>query len=152
MGSLTIQVYQEKYAQQICRMNFLITGGNFFCQRKIFSKCEWTEIKNIWIGLIDEVVVVSGAIEKMSEAKEEVVKDFAVIKRLAVKPGFQRRGYGTLMLAKLEEEARKNKYKIIMLDTDNSNLAARGLFLKNNYEKIEFIEKQSDNILFYKNL
>lgn len=76
-----------------------------------------------------ETVIVMGGLKKLSE-------DQAEIKRLRVHPAYQKRGYGQLLLTKLEERAAEMGFKQLYLDALTNQHSSHQLFLKNGYKEI----------------
>lgn len=70
------------------------------------------------------------------------------IKRMFVLPQFQNKGYGSLLLNKLEQKAAENGYTSVELD---SSLPAYGLYENKGYLPIknERVVTQSGQVLFY---
>ena len=62
------------------------------------------------VGEIDGEIIAMGALKQVSD-------DTAEVKRMRVLPEHQRKGYGRIILEKLEERARELGYKILKLDT-----------------------------------
>ena len=75
------------------------------------------------VGTIGNEVVATGAVKKLDEATAE-------IKRIRVKPDYQRKGYGETMLRELMQAARKLGYKKIRIDTMTTNIRAQQMFKK----------------------
>ncbi|SDW94246.1 GNAT family N-acetyltransferase [Paenibacillus sp. CF384] len=72
------------------------------------------------------IVVAMGGLKKLDN-------DTAEIKRLRVHPHFQQRGYGQMMLTKLEQRAQELGFRQIYLDALTNQLGAKKLFLTNGY-------------------
>ena len=75
------------------------------------------------VGTIGNEVVATGAVKRLDEATAE-------IKRIRVKPDYQRKGYGETMLRELMQAARKLGYKKIRIDTMTTNIRAQQMFKK----------------------
>jgi ribosomal protein S18 acetylase RimI-like enzyme len=95
---------------------------------------DYDDIENIYmknrgdflVGTLNGEVVVTGAVKKLDETCAE-------IKRIRVKPEYQRRGYGETMLKELIRVAGKLGYKRIRIDTMVTNHRARALFKKTGF-------------------
>jgi ribosomal protein S18 acetylase RimI-like enzyme len=75
------------------------------------------------VGTVDDEVVVTGAVKYLTGTCAE-------IKRIRVKPDYQRQGYGEKMLKSLIERARELGYKTLRIDTMTTNTRAQQLFTK----------------------
>ena len=104
--------------------NYLESGGNFL------------------VGIINKKIVCMGAFRKISETTAE-------IKRMRVHPDYQRKGFGQLILNKLEEEARQFGYKELCLDTTTKQIPAQKLYEKNGYQEIRRTSYGGLEIIFY---
>ena len=81
------------------------------------------------VGVLDNRIVCMGALKKKSDTTGE-------IKRMRVLPDFQRKGYGQLMLDRLEARARQFGYTQLCLDTTTKQIPAQNLYKKNGYCEI----------------
>ena len=81
------------------------------------------------VGFLDGKLIAMGALKKNDNKTCEV-------KRMRVHPDYQRRGYGQIMLAKLEKRAEELGYKNIQLDTTIKQRPAQAMYLKNGYAEI----------------
>ncbi|WP_168123518.1 GNAT family N-acetyltransferase [Paenibacillus sp. HB172176] len=94
----------------------------------------------------DGQVIAIGGLKKLGEGKAE-------IKRLRVHPDYQKRGYGQLMLSRLEERATELGFTHIYLDALRNQEHAHKLFEKNGYARNgSSIIDGFDVLLFEKNL
>ena len=92
---------------------------------------DYNDIENIYInhrgdflvGTLNGEVVVTGAVKYLTSTCAE-------IKRIRVKPDYQRKGYGEAMLKRLIEVARELGYKTLRIDTMTTNTRAQQLFNK----------------------
>lgn len=92
---------------------------------------DYDDIENIYmnhrgdflVGTLNGEVVVTGAVKKMDET-------YAEIKRIRVKPEFQRQGHGEAMLKELIRVAGKLGYEKLRIDTMRTNTRAQELFKK----------------------
>lgn len=78
------------------------------------------------VGVLDGRVVAIGALRHVTDSVAE-------LKRMRVHPGFQRRGFGTAVLAALEDRARKRGYSKLVLDTGVALTAAQSLYRSAGY-------------------
>jgi GNAT superfamily N-acetyltransferase len=60
----------------------------------------------------------------------------AEIKRMRVRPDFQRRGIGTAILQRLVDRARELGYRSLILDTTALQVPAQKLYLKNGFVEV----------------
>jgi len=81
------------------------------------------------IGEYDGLFVAMGALKHTSPERAE-------IKRMRVRPEYQGRGYGQLILDELEARARALGYKILHLDTSTLQIPAQKLYEKNGYREV----------------
>src|SRR3989338_5061080 len=81
------------------------------------------------VGFLGKDLVVMGALKKIDENTAE-------IKRMRVRPDLQRRGYGQMMLNKLEQRACELGYKRIILDTGVVMAGAQKLYESNGYREV----------------
>ncbi len=94
------------------------------------------------IGTLEGKTVCMGALRKKTDSLAE-------IKRMRVYPEYQRRGYGQIILDRLEESAKQLGYSRICLDTGAKNLAARKFYEKNDYLEVRRGEIVGMAIIFY---
>ena len=80
------------------------------------------------VGVLDGNIVAMGALMRISPQKAE-------LKRMRVRPGLQRRGYGQTMLDVLHRRAAELGYSTLRLDTTVQQRAAQSLYLKNGYRE-----------------
>ena len=79
------------------------------------------------VGELDGQVVAMGALRPADER-------FGEIKRMRVRPDFQRQGFGTQILLSLESRARELGYAALRLDTTEQQVAARHFYERNGYQ------------------
>jgi ribosomal protein S18 acetylase RimI-like enzyme len=91
------------------------------------------------LGLLDGKLVAMGGLIRRSPGEAE-------IKRMRVHPDFQRRGFGRLLLERLEERARALGCRTIRLDTTEEQIAARRLYEGAGYR--ETGRRQTARFLF----
>lgn len=72
--------------------------------------------------------------------------------KVRVHPDYQRKGYGQIILDKLEKRAAKLGYEILQLDTTDKQKPAQRFFEKNGYvkTKTERLEKYDLDMIYYK--
>ena len=80
------------------------------------------------VGLCGGRVVAIGALRHVTDAVGE-------LKRMRVHPAFQRRGFGRLILARLEQRARELGYRRLRLDTTVVQTAAQRLYESAGYRE-----------------
>lgn len=78
------------------------------------------------VGLVDDEVVAMGALRR-SDARR------AQITRMRVHPRFQRRGFGHLILGRLEDRGRELGYETFHLDTTVEQEAAQAFYRAHGY-------------------
>lgn len=78
------------------------------------------------VGLLQGQIVAMGALRWYDQVTAEV-------KRMRVHPRVQRRGYGRMMLSRLEERALELGYRRLLLDTTERQLPAIGLYRSAGY-------------------
>jgi ribosomal protein S18 acetylase RimI-like enzyme len=91
------------------------------------------------VGLLDDELVAMGGLVRTSPGEAE-------IKRMRVHPDVQRRGFGRLLLERLEERARALGCRTIRLDTTDRQTAARRLYESAGYQ--ETGRRQTARFLF----
>ena len=152
---LDIRRYQDTDNRAVWELHHLALGptGAYFRGGK------WDEdlrdIRNHYInnggeflvGVLDNKVVCMGTFRKKSATLAE-------IKRMRVLPDYQRRGYGQIILNKLEEEAAALGYTELCLDTTDKQIAAQKLYEKNGYFEVrrEKIPELFELIFYRKNI
>jgi ribosomal protein S18 acetylase RimI-like enzyme len=81
------------------------------------------------VGICDRRLVAMGALRHVTDAVGE-------INRMRVHPGFQRRGFGRLILARLEHRAGELGYRQLRLDTPVVLTAAQRLYEGAGYREV----------------
>jgi ribosomal protein S18 acetylase RimI-like enzyme len=81
------------------------------------------------VGVENGRVVAMGALRHVTDSVAE-------LKRMRVHPGFQRRGFGRLILAALEDRARELGYTKLTLDTGVVLTAAQRLYEGAGYREV----------------
>ena len=96
------------------------------------------------VGIVEGRIVAIGALKRTDA-------ECAEIKRMRVHPNFQRRGFGSAVLERLEAEARQLGYGTLHLDTTTRQTAAQRLYTKYGYyETGRTVVAGFDTILFEK--
>ncbi len=80
------------------------------------------------VGEIDDRIVAMGALRREDEATAEVT-------RMRVDPDYHRQGFGTAMLAALEDRAAELGYETLALDTLDRQTGAKRLYESFGYER-----------------
>jgi len=96
------------------------------------------------VGLIDNRIVCMGAFRKKSDTLAE-------IKRMRVHPDYQRRGFGEIILNKLEEKASRMDIQNI-LDTTTNNWRLKECMRKTLYRRWAGKFRELDLIFYRKQL
>jgi ribosomal protein S18 acetylase RimI-like enzyme len=147
---LEIRRYQETDNQVVWELRHLALGptGAFLRDDK------WDEdlhdIQNRYLnnggefllGVLDNKIVCMGAFRTKSDTLAE-------IKRMRVLPGYQRRGFGQIILHKLEEKALQLGYKEMCLDTTTRQIAAQKLYEKNGFIEVRRGKLAEFELIFY---
>ena len=81
------------------------------------------------VGIYDGRLVAMGALR-------HVTGTVAELKRMHVHPSFQRRGFGRLILARLEARARELGYRRLRLNTTVVQTAAQRLYATSGYREV----------------
>ena len=98
------------------------------------------------LGILDNRIICMGALKKKSNKIGE-------IKRMRVHPDFLRKGYGQLILDRLEAMARQFGYTQLCLDTTTKQIPAQNFYKKNGYHEISRTFFSGLEIIFFeKNL
>ena len=96
-------------------------------QRKYFEdELKNTELCKLFVEKINDEIISFGSMWLMFENCDIV--------NIAVKPNYQRQGYGQKMLDKLIEEAKNNGCEFIHLEVRCDNEPAKNLYSKNGFE------------------
>ena len=138
MSNFKIRRYKDVDKSKVFRLHtFALKKAAAFCKHvhwdKDFKNIEAIYLKNngeFLVGILDNKLVAMGALKKIS-------KDIAEIKRMRVHPKFQRRGFGQLILNRLEKKARKLGYKTLHFDTTIKQTAGQKFYQKNGYVEVK---------------
>ncbi|WP_158301927.1 GNAT family N-acetyltransferase [Paenibacillus mesophilus] len=95
-----------------------------------------------WVGEIDGRIAATGAFRQTPSETAEIT-------RLRVAPEYRGRGYGGLMLDKLEERAKELGYELLHLESPEGEEAARKLFDRAGYSMHERRVVDGDVRLMY---
>lgn len=94
------------------------------------------------VGWFDGRLVAMGALRHVTAAAAE-------IKRMRVHPWFQRRGFGSAMLARLEDRARQLGYSKLRLDTTVMQTAAQALYARDGYSEVGRGQLAGVEVIYY---
>ena len=97
------------------------------------------------LGILDNRIICMGALKKKSNKIGE-------IKRMRVHPDFHRKGYGQLILDRLEARARQFGYTQLYLDTTTKQIPAQNLYKKNGYYEISRMVFAGLEIIFFEKM
>jgi ribosomal protein S18 acetylase RimI-like enzyme len=81
------------------------------------------------VGFSDGKLVCMGGLKKEQSTTAEIM-------RMRVHPQYQRRGFGQLLLSRLEQRARELGYNRLILKTSTRQVAAQALYEKNGFTEI----------------
>ena len=95
------------------------------------------------VGLLDNRIVCMGAFRKKSETLAE-------IKRMRVLPDYQRRGFGQIIMNKLELKALQLGYSELILDTTTKQVAAQQFYEKNGFVESGRGKFEEFELIFYR--
>jgi ribosomal protein S18 acetylase RimI-like enzyme len=94
------------------------------------------------VGLCDGRLVAMGALRHVTDTVAE-------LKRMRVHPAFQRRGFGRLLLARLEDRARELGYRQLRLDTTVVQTAAQRLYRSSGYREVGRGQLAGMEVIYY---
>jgi ribosomal protein S18 acetylase RimI-like enzyme len=94
------------------------------------------------VGVLENRIVAMGALKRLDRSTGE-------IKRMRIAPDCQRRGYGSAMLATLEQQGRELGITRFVLDTTDIQVAARGLYEKHGYRETGTGKMGRFNVIYY---
>lgn len=109
------------------------------------------------VGILDGTIVAIGALSPVDDETiaARVLDDehgpTAEVTRMRVDPAHQGRGFGTRILASLEERAREAAFETLVLDTTERQTGARRLYEKFGYERRDSFEWREYTMLLYRN-
>ena len=94
------------------------------------------------VGVWDDKIVCMGGLKRRSDKLAE-------IKRMRTHPDYQKRGFGQLILSRLEERAVKLGFTELCLDTTTKQVPAQKLYEKNGYSEIHRGRIAGLEVIFY---
>ncbi|MDQ6774865.1 MAG: GNAT family N-acetyltransferase [Actinomycetota bacterium] len=94
------------------------------------------------VGLLNGRLVAMGALRHVTAAVAE-------IKRMRVHPRFQRRGFGSTVLARLEDRARQLGDTKLRLDTTIMQTAAQALYAREGYSPVGRGQLAGVEVIYY---
>jgi GNAT superfamily N-acetyltransferase len=95
------------------------------------------------VGELDGGIVAMGALRRIDPETAE-------IKRMRIRPDFQRRGFGSLILRALEAHAAQRCLWHLELDTTTEQSAARAFYEKHGYHVVEVRRAAHADLVVYK--
>lgn len=134
MGSLTIRRYRPSDAKAVWQVHetALRTSLLTFLEDSQ-DDADLTAIDDHYltsgeflVGLVDRVVAIGGYQRRDQTTAE--------IRRLRILPSYQRRGYGTTLLSRLEDRAFEHGIERLVLETHEQLTAAQHLYETHGYE------------------
>jgi len=150
MGKIVIRQYQDGDKDAVFRLHFealqptgaMLPGGPWNDDDLNDIPQNYFNGGEFLVGLIGNQFVCMGALRKKSATVGE-------IKRMRVHPDYQRRGYGQMMLDKLEARAKELGYTKLCLDTTTKQIAAQALYKKNGYKEVSRTAYAGLEIIFF---
>jgi GNAT superfamily N-acetyltransferase len=133
-NNLIIREYQNEDNTQIINLHRLVVQKeNVYRGAGIWEE-DLRDIENVYlknngaflVGLIDKKIIAMAGLLKKDNKTAEVV-------RMRVHPNYQGKGFGKIMLLKIEQKAKNLRYKELVLETDQRLKNATQLYLKNGY-------------------
>jgi len=97
------------------------------------------------IGYVDDVPAVSGAWRRIAVPAGTAGSAAAEVKRMYVRPAYQRRGLARLMLARLEEEIRGAGCDVAVLGTGSRQPEAIALYESSGYVRVDGFGHYADS-------
>lgn len=94
------------------------------------------------VGVLDGRVVCMGALKRKSAEQAE-------IKRMRVHPDYQRRGFGQMILSRLEKRAAQLGFTELCLDTTTRQMPAQRLYERNGYSEVHRGRIAGLEVVFY---
>ena len=133
-----VRSYKDIDKNKVFRLHsFALKKANAFFKHghwdEDFKNIEKIYVKNngeFLVGFLNNKLIAMGALKRIS-------KNVAEIKRMRTHPKFQRKGFGQIILSRLEEKARKLGYKILQLDTTIKQTAAQKFYQKKGYKEVK---------------
>lgn len=134
---ITIRTYEESDREAVWALHnaglhqFASHGGNGSWDEDLHL-IEEVYLRNggeFLVGIVDGEPVAMGTLRRKTE-------DTAEIKRMRVRLDMQQRGFGSLILRKLEERAVELGYSKLILDTTVQQMPAQKLYLKHGFREV----------------
>jgi ribosomal protein S18 acetylase RimI-like enzyme len=97
------------------------------------------------VGVLEIRIVAMGAVKRLDSITGE-------IKRMRVSPDCQRRGYGSALLATLEQQGRNLGITRFVLDTTDIQVAAQGLYENHGYRETGTGKLGRFNVIYYEKI
>lgn len=94
------------------------------------------------VGVLDRRVVAIGALRHLTDSAAEIT-------RMRVHPGFQRRGFGRLVLERLEQRAGELGFTKLRLDTTVAQAAAQALYRSAGYREVGRGQNGGFDVIFF---
>jgi ribosomal protein S18 acetylase RimI-like enzyme len=149
--TIIIRGYQAKYQEQVWNLHNVALSdvgthpgnGPWDDDLKNIETVYLEDNGDFLLGLIGKQVVAMGALRKVDEFTAE-------IKRMRVHPGYQRRGFGQMILMQLESNAKTLGYRQIVLDTTTQQIGAQRLYEKNGYKKHAITQMGPFEVILYR--
>ena len=132
--NLIIREYQNEDHTQIINLHRLVLQKENVYRGVGVWEEDLTDIENVYlnnngtflVGLIDKkIIAMAGLLKKDNNTAEVVI--------MRVHPNYQGKGFGKIVLLKIEQEAKKLRYKELVLETDQRLKNAIHLYLNNGY-------------------
>jgi len=89
-----------------------------------------------YVGYVDEVAVLTGAWRRVEVPAGVTALSAVEVKRMYVRPAYQRRGLARAMLAHLEQTAREAGHDVVVLGTGSRQPEAIALYESSGYARI----------------
>jgi GNAT superfamily N-acetyltransferase len=152
--SLIIRQYESKDKESVRNLHWLSLPMSILVANGPWDDRDLHDIQKEYlnnngeflVGVLNNRIVGMGALRKKSDKIGE-------IKLMRVHPDYQRRGYGQLILEKLEAKARQFGYTILCLDTTTKHVPAQNFSKRNGYrETHRAVISYMETIFFEKHL
>jgi ribosomal protein S18 acetylase RimI-like enzyme len=152
--SLIIRRYESRDKESVRNLHWLALSINTLVANGPWDDGDLHDIQNEYlnkngeflVGVLNNKIVGMGALRKKTDKIGE-------IKLMRVHPDYQRRGYGQLILDKLEAKARQFGYLILCLDTTTKQVPAQNFYKRNGYhETHRAVISYMETIFFEKHL
>ena len=94
------------------------------------------------VGVFEDRIVAMGALKRLDKSTGE-------IKRMRIAPDCRRRGYGSVMLATVENEGHKLGITRFVLETTDIQVGAQRLYEKHGYRETGRGKMERFNVIYY---